>query len=153
MSNERSFAVRTLLEQQRHGVLSTLSQRHSGWPFGSVVPYALLASGEPVILISALAEHTRNIVADARVSLFVQDEIAAANPQAGARVTLLGTAAPVSERDLADASRRYLQRFPEASQTAAMGDFTFFKIELQQARFIGGFGEMGWLQRDQLING
>ncbi|HWQ34775.1 MAG TPA: pyridoxamine 5'-phosphate oxidase family protein [Blastocatellia bacterium] len=150
---DRVESVRRLLSQERQGVLCTLSQKHGGWPFGSVTPYALSAAGEPVILVSELAEHTRNLRADSRVSLFVQDSAAADTPQAGARLTLMGLAAPVPENEIADAARRYLQRFPEAQQNFQLGDFTLFRIEVRQARFIGGFGEMGWVQRDELLAG
>src|SRR5215470_13189932 len=72
--------VRSLLERERNGVLSTLSVREAGWPFGSITPYALLNTSEPIILISEIAEHTRNVRHDARVSLLVQDSSALANP-------------------------------------------------------------------------
>lgn len=151
-TSDRAAAVRRLAGRESQGVLCTLSQKHGGWPFGSVTPYALTASGEPVILVSELAEHTRNLRADPRVSLFIQDS-SAASPQAGARLTLMGMAAPVPESEYADAAQRYLQRFPEARQNFQLGDFTLFKIEVRQARFIGGFGEMGWVQREDLITG
>ncbi len=152
MSNDHHAAsAHNLMNSERQGVLCTLSLKHDGWPFGSVTPYALAASGEPVILISGLAEHTRNILADPRVSLFIQDAEAINNPQAGARLTLMGIAAPVAESEIEDAARRYVARFPEAQQSFQLGDFRLYKIELRQARFIGGFGEMGWLQQDELI--
>ncbi|MFN7946937.1 MAG: pyridoxamine 5'-phosphate oxidase family protein [Blastocatellia bacterium] len=150
-ASDRAATVHRLLGQESQGVLCTLSQKHDGWPFGSVTPYALTASGEPLILVSELAEHTRNLRADPRVSLFIQDSANAANPQAGARLTLMGLAAPVSESEYADAAQRYLQRFPEAHLNFQLGDFTLFKIEVRQARFIGGFGEMGWVQREDLM--
>ncbi len=153
MSNDhRAAAVRKLMNNERQGVLCTLSLKHDGWPFGSVTPYALSAAGEPIILISGLAEHTRNILADSRVSLFIQDAEAMSNPQAGARLTLMGIATPVTESEIEDATRRYSARFPESQQSFQLGDFRLFKIELKQARFIGGFGEMGWLQRDELVD-
>lgn len=147
---DRTAAVRQLLGSEKQGVLCTLSQRHGGWPFGSVTPYALSASGDPLILISELAEHTRNIRADDRVSLFVQDA-EAVNSQAEARVTLMGIAVPVPEEEVEDATRRYLQRFPEAVQNFEFGDFRLFKIEFRQARFIRGFGEMGWVQQEDWL--
>src|SRR5438270_12005687 len=90
-------AIRTLLEQERSGVLATLSASRAGWPFASVVPYALSERGEPVLLLSSLAEHTRNALADGRASLLVQDHDSLADPQAGARVTILGEIELVAE--------------------------------------------------------
>ncbi|HZS06950.1 MAG TPA: pyridoxamine 5'-phosphate oxidase family protein [Blastocatellia bacterium] len=150
MSNsDHTASVRMLMNAERQGVLCTLSRKFDGWPFGSVTPYALSASGEPIILVSDLAEHTRNVRADPRVSLFIQDSAATNDPQAGARLTLMGLAVPVAEGELDEAQQRYLERFPEARQNFQLGDFTLFKIELRQARFIGGFGQMFWLPREE----
>jgi putative heme iron utilization protein len=139
MADYRS-AVRALLEGQRFGVLSTLSARYAGWPFGSVTPYALSDAGRPILLLSSLAEHTRNIAADARASLFVQEE--GADPQAVARMTVLGTVEPATE---ATAKERYVAWHPRAAAYFEMADFGLFVLKPTQARFVGGFGEMGWV--------
>lgn len=72
-----------MIEQEKHGMICTLSKRFWGWPFGSVASYALTESGEPILLISEIAEHTHNLRADARVSLFVEESTAREDPQAG----------------------------------------------------------------------
>ncbi|MFN0119252.1 MAG: HugZ family protein [Blastocatellia bacterium] len=146
----KALAIRRLLEQERHGVLSTISLKCDGWPFGSVTPYALSAAGTPLILVSGLAEHTRNLVADPRVSLFVQDTSRLSNPQAAARVTLLGRATPVAEEGIETAATLYLARFPEAGQMFQLGDFRLFSVQPWQARYIGGFGEMFWARPEDL---
>jgi hypothetical protein len=143
--SNRALPIRALLERERHGVLCTLSSKMEGWPFGSVTPYALTAANEPILLMSGLAEHTQNVLADARVSLFVQDSAAIANPQAGARVTLLGRAEPAPEADAADARARFLARFPESESLFQLGDFRLFKLRPERVRYIGGFGQMYWL--------
>ena len=146
MSNsDRAALVRNLLEQEKHGVLSTLSRKYDGWPFGSMTPYAISAAGDPLIFVSSLAEHTRNLLNDPRVSLFIQDTSIPENPQANARATLLGLATPVAEDEQTDAAQRYVVRFPEARQHLQLGDFIFVKIEVQHVRYIGGFGEMFWI--------
>ncbi|MBS1812902.1 MAG: pyridoxamine 5'-phosphate oxidase family protein [Acidobacteria bacterium] len=145
MSNsDRAVLVRNLVEQEKQGVLSTLSRKYAGWPFGSITPYAISAAGDPLIFVSSLAEHTRNLLNDPRVSLFIQDTSTQANPQANARATLLALAKPVPEAEQADAAQRYLTRFPEAQQNFQLGDFLLVKIEVQHVRYIGGFGEMFW---------
>jgi len=68
-----THGLRELLATERHAVLATLSASRAGWPFASVAPYALSAAGEPLLLLSDLAEHTRNLRADPRASLMVQD--------------------------------------------------------------------------------
>ena len=135
-----SEAARALLEQQREGVLATLSVRHAGWPFASLAPFALDVHGEPLLLLSSLAEHTRNLRADARASLLVQD----GQGQAGARLTLLGTVEPVSPDDV-DARARYLKQHPDAREYLAMLDFFVYVLHVDSVRFIAGFGDMRWI--------
>jgi putative heme iron utilization protein len=149
--SKQGEAVRALIEAERNGVLSTLSKKHPGWPFGSITPYALTDAGEPIIYISEIAEHTRNLRADARVSLIIQDAKAARDPQAGARVTLMGYCMPVTAPYLEDGGRRYQQRFPTSAGFSATHDFTLFQINVSSARFIGGFGEIYWLERAEFI--
>jgi putative heme iron utilization protein len=123
------------------GVLATVSRKFQGYPFGSVVPYVLDDSACPIILISSLAEHTKNLEADKRVSLLVQDP--QADVQAGARLTFVGDAA--SEIDNAAMLReRYVTYFPDAARLVVMADFRVFRISPVALRFIGGFGDIHW---------
>ena len=149
--SKQGEAVRALVEAERNGVLGTLSRKYAGWPFGSVTPFALTAAGEPIIYISEIAEHTRNLRADARASLIIQDANAARDPQAGARVTLMGYCVPVAAPRLDDAGRRYRQRFPNSAGFSETHDFSLFQLNVSGARFIGGFGEIYWLERDEFI--
>lgn len=142
---EAAESVRALLEQETSGVLATLSARRDGWPFASVAPYALSEAGEPLLLLSQLAEHTRNVQADARASLLVQDHASLADPQAGARITILGRIEAVVEPDLTSAQRRYLDRHPQAATYLQLGDFQLYVLRVGEARFVGGFGDMGWI--------
>jgi len=137
----RGSEARCRLASCRSGVLSTLSVRHGGHPFGSLVPYALDHAGRPVILVSRLAEHTKNIGADARVSLLAHG--AAEDPQAGARVTLLGKA--VAVESTTSGAARYLRIFPDSQRLLALGDFSFFAVEPLSVRFIEGFGGIHWI--------
>jgi heme iron utilization protein len=153
---ERVAALRRVLAGERDGVLATLSARHPGWPFASLAPYALDARGEPILLLSDLAEHTRNLRADARASLFVQDRAQpdpAPDPgqaQAGARLTLLGRVEPVAADALAAARDAYLARHPQAAAYLALADFHLYRLRVHAARFIAGFGDMGWIEGDAL---
>jgi heme oxygenase (biliverdin-IX-beta and delta-forming) len=140
-------SLRQLLEAERHGVLATLSVMQAGWPFASATPFALDAEGRPLFLLSELAEHTRNLRADARASLIVQDSGALDDPQAGARVTILGTVGPSSGEG---ATARYVERHPQARYYLPLGDFHVWVLEPKQARFISGFGDMGWLEGEPL---
>lgn len=142
--------VRSLLQSERNGVLCTLSKKMNGWPFGSITPYAMGETGEPIILISDIAEHTRNLRADARASLLVQDSRAIEDPQAGARVTLMGYSIPVSEPFVSDARERYLALFPNSASYFQAHDFLLFRLVITGVRFIGGFGEIYWLSGSEI---
>src|SRR6188508_2094255 len=112
------LAAKKLLRQARSGALATLMPS-SGDPYCSLVNVATAADGAPLMLISRLAVHTKNILADPRVSLML-DERKAGDPLQGARVMLMGSAA---KTESADARRRYLARQPEAEAFAGFGDF------------------------------
>jgi hypothetical protein len=145
-ASEDLEAVHALLAAERHGVLCTAHSRHGGWPFGSLAPYALTAQRDPVFLFSSIAEHTRNLLADARASLLVHDGRALDRPLAGARATLMGTAgvpAGAARRDALDA---YLARFPESGEWATAHDFAPFVLRVERVRWIAGFGSMGWIE-------
>ena len=135
-------AARRYLRQQRHGVLSTISKKFGGYPFGSVTPFATDHAARPLILISRLAEHTMNFDADPRVSLLVRD--AAADAQAGARLTLIGDARRAVGDDT-QLKARYLASFPDGERLLALGDFSFYCIEPATLRYIAGFGEIQWI--------
>lgn len=149
-TNERAEAARKLIRREKHGVISTISKKLDGWPFGSLVSYAILDTGEPILLLSGLAEHTRNIHEDARVSLFLQDSGAREDPQAGARLVIVGTAERIGDERLDVARVAYLARFPESSGLLQLGDFAFYTIKMMRAQFIAGFGQIGWLSGDDL---
>ena len=102
--------TRTLLETESVGTLATQSVRHAGWPFASVMPYALTADGSPLFLVSSMAVHTQNLVADPRASLLVMQSGGGSDPLGSPRATLLGKALPTSgaAKDL------YLPRHPSA---------------------------------------
>lgn len=139
---ELGSEARRFVRGQQNGVLSTLSRRLEGFPFGSVAPYITDHQGRPVILISTLAEHTRNLDADARVSLIVQPF--AADMQVAARVTVVGRAERLPAKD--QLGPRYLRYLPQAENYFAMHDFHFYRIEPVRIRHIGGFGKIHWLE-------
>ena len=143
MNNAASTArhARCYLRARHHGVLSTLSQRIAGHPYGSVVPFVLDHEARPIILVSRLAEHTRNLEADARASLVVRDD--GDEVLAGARLTLIGNAARI-ECDPA-LRARFLRYQPQARQLLGLGDFSYWRITPLTLRFIAGFGAIRWI--------
>lgn len=135
--------ARQFLRSTRRGILSTFSAKFSGYPFGSVAPFVTNHYAEPVILISTIAEHTKNIAENPKVSLlvFAGDE----DLQANGRLTLIGEAIACNKND-ADLRARYLRYMPQASSYFDMHDFSFYRIKIAQARYIAGFGKMGWIE-------
>ena len=142
-----SFAerTRTLLHQQRMGYLSTLSRRQPGFPFGSVMPYALDPQGRPLLLISKMAMHTQNLDRDPRSSLLVPEQTAATDPLGAARATLLGRAEAVPSGELEVVRNLYLKRQESARHWIDYADFGFYRLEVVDIYFVGGFGVMGWV--------
>jgi len=137
------------LRTTQSGVLSTFSEKFIGYPFGSVAPFILDHSGQPIILISTIAEHTKNIIANPKVSLLVfagDDDL-----QANARLTIIGEAVKIDKENL-DLRARYLRYFPQAASYFTMHDFSFYRIEIAQTRYIAGFGKMGWIAGDEIAN-
>lgn len=130
-------ATRRLMRESRSGALATLTPE-SGAPYCSLVNVATAADGAPLLLISKLALHTRNILSDSRVSLML-DERKEGDPLQGARVTLTGRARVTdSEND----RRRYLARQPESEMFAGFPDFAFYRIEIDSAHLVAGFGRI-----------
>ena len=140
MSNAR--AARQMLRSHRYGALCTLSKKFNGHPFGSIVPYLVDRDGSLLILISSLAEHTRNIQLDPRVSLVTHSQDSP-DIQSQGRITLVGEAQP--EADRVQIGKRYLRYFPESQNLFAMDDFSFYRIVPHTLRFIGGFGKIHWV--------
>ncbi len=136
--------ARTLVHLAPSGTLGTLSRRHPGHPFVSVMPYAPDDGGRPLVLISGLAMHTQNLDADPRASLLVV-QAGHEDPLAMARVTLMGRAQRLPAADRPAAREAYLARHPNAVHWVDYGDFAFWRLDLTDVYFVGGFGAMDWL--------
>jgi len=146
--NPAAIEARKFLHSMHNGVLSTISSRLAGYPFGSITPFVLDHAGNLLILISTIAEHTRNIQGDQRVSLIAFDPNST-DMQASARLTLVGDAV-IAPKDAA-LRARYLRYFPQAENYFDMHDFQFYRITVKQARYIGGFGNIHWILGEELL--
>ena len=134
--------ARTLVAQMSTGTLCTLAIDPAGYPYGSFVTVAF-AGGNPIFLISALAEHTRNLAQDPRASLLVA-ESGAGDPLANGRVTMLGRCTRV-EGDGGRARAAFLAVHPNAAYYADFRDFGFWELHVNSVRYIGGYGRMSWI--------
>jgi putative heme iron utilization protein len=129
----------------RIGSLSTVSRKQPGFPFGSVMPYGLDARGRPIFLISTMAMHTQNLQADPRASLLVTQPDASGDPLGAARVTLVGNVLTIPELEIPDARRLYLERYANAKYWVDFDDFSFYRMDVIDVYYVGGFGVMGWV--------
>jgi len=141
--------ARSLLRRSRQGALATL-QAGSGDPYCSLVNVASHADGSPILLISRLAVHTRNLLADSRVSLML-DERAPGDPLEGARIMLAGRAEPAAAADSASLRRRYLNAHRSAEAFVDFKDFSFFQIRPAAAHLVAGFGRIVDLEPGQFL--
>jgi putative heme iron utilization protein len=137
--------VRTLLSLASVATLSTVSRKHPGFPFGSLMPFALDSAGRPLFLISNMAMHTQNLKSDPRCSLFVLQPAPDGDPLGAARATLVGNALPVPEPDLAAAREAYLARHENSRYWVDFADFSFSRLTPIDLYYVGGFGVMGWV--------
>ena len=144
-----ALEAKQFLRSTRSGVLSSFSAKFAGYPFGSVMPFVLGHDCQPIVLISTIAEHTKNIIANPKVSLLVF--AGAEDLHANGRLTLIGEAEQLDKND-ADLMARYCRYFPESTGYLAMHDFQFYRIHIAQARYIAGFGKMSWMAGDELVH-
>ena len=141
--------ARSLLRRSRQGALATLNPG-SGDPYCSLVNVASHGDGSPILLISRLALHTQNILADSRVSLML-DERAQGDPLEGSRIMLAGRAEQASGDALATLRRRYLNAHPSAEAFVEFKDFSFFRIRPAGAHLVAGFGRIVDLKPEQFL--
>jgi putative heme iron utilization protein len=150
---EPSYAerVRTLICVCTIATLSTVSRKRPGYPFGSLMPYTIDATGRPIFLISNMAMHTQNLQADPRASLFV-GQAGDGDPLGTARATLVGDVLPVPEDEIGEARQRYLSRYDNSRSWVDFKDFGFYRLQPLDIYYVGGFGVMGWVTAEDYLS-
>jgi hypothetical protein len=142
-------ARRWLLENHVGTLCSTMARRGmQGFPYGSVVPFALTPEGRPFILIAGIATHTANLRQEPRASLFVRQSGLEGDPQKGWRITVMGEWEEVDREapEVSDLHARYVERVPWADGYLSMHDFSYWRMKaIQAVRYIGGFGRIHWI--------
>ena len=148
---EPSFAerARTLMYLGRTGSLSTVSRKQPGFPFGSVMPYGLDERGRPILLISTMAMHTQNLKADPRASLLVTQPGTGDDPLGASRVTLVGNVLPIPSPEVPEARKVYLERHANSKYWVDFEDFSFYRLDVVDVYYVGGFGVMGWVSASE----
>ena len=144
-----SRLAKSLLRRSRQGALATL-MAGTGDPYCSLVNVASHPDGSPILLISRLAVHTKNLLVDDRVSLML-DERAPGDPLEGARIMVAGRAVEAGDEDRATVRRRYLAAHPSAEAFVDFKDFSFFRIKPSGAHLVAGFGRIIDLKPAQFL--
>jgi putative heme iron utilization protein len=137
--------MRTLIGMRSVGTLSTMSAKVAGYPFGSLMPFALDERGRPVFLISQMAMHTHNLRRDGRASLFVEQPSSDGDALGAARGTVVGDVAQVPAQEITGVRDIYLARHENAKYWVDFDDFSFWRMEPVDVYYVGGFGVMGWV--------
>jgi putative heme iron utilization protein len=146
--DDMSRAVRDLVRGLDRAALATVLPAGDGpWPYTSLVLVAVDHDLSPILLLSDLAEHAKAIAADPRVSLLFDGTAGLEQPLTGPRVTLVGRAHRVDDNRL---GRRFLSRHPDAEMYASFKDFHFYRIAIERAHLVAGFGKIRWLAADEL---
>jgi putative heme iron utilization protein len=146
LPTDNRLALRRVVRACRKAALATILAAPAGdgrMPYASLVTVAVDHDLAPILLLSGLADHTRNIAADPRVSLLFDGTAHRANPQTGPRVTLQGTAARSDDPRL---RARFLARLPAAAEYAGFGDFAFYRVAPERVHFVGGFARAVWFE-------
>lgn len=144
-SRRHRDTVRRMVRHARKAALAT-AMEEGGAPYASLVTLATDHDGSPILLLSTLADHTRNLMADPRASLLVEETEGVPNPQTGPRVTLTGRIARVTDpTDAQRLHRRFLARHPAAALYAGFGDFAWYRMTVERAHFVGGFARAVWI--------
>ena len=132
-----------LMRNCREGVLSTVSKKYEGYPFGSFVTFISGADRSIIFYASDIAQHTINIKNNSKacITLFNLSE---GDKQDSARLSLMGDVKKI-DKDVEEISGQFIEFFPESSQYSNMHDFNFYSLNISQVRWIGGFGKIAWL--------
>jgi len=148
MTDDMPRAVRDLVRGLDRAALATALPVQSGaWPYASLVLVAVDHDLSPILLLSDLAEHTKAIAADGRVSLLFDGTQGLEQPLTGPRVTLVGRAERTADERL---GRRFLARHPDAAMYAGFKDFHLYRVVVERAHLVAGFGKIRWLTAAEL---
>ena len=149
MTEDIPHSVRDLVRRLDKAALATaLPNENVSWPYASLVLVAVDHDLSPILLMSDLAEHSKAIAADNRVSLLFDGTAGLDQPLTGPRVSLLGRAVPTDDARL---RARFLAHHPDAAMYADFGDFRFYRVALERAHLVGGFGKIRWLSAGELM--
>ncbi|WP_440056888.1 HugZ family protein (plasmid) [Pseudoalteromonas sp. T1lg65] len=149
MREQAAFEARTLVRQSNVCVISTISKNLAGYPFGSVSPFMSDNQGRLVFYIAGIAQHSRNLSEDSKMCATVFNAAEQGDQNAHARVTVVGDASPVPAEEHEALLARYERQYPEAVSYRQAHDFQLWRMEVKRVRYIGGFGHIFWIEKDE----
>jgi putative heme iron utilization protein len=142
-----AFLCRRLARAARKAYLCTIGAESqpdtAAWPSASLITVTAAWDSSPILLLSGLAHHTRNIAADGRAAILFDGTAGYANPQQGPRAAFMGRFKPAKDKRL---HQRFLARHPAAAQYAGFGDFEFYRMQVERVHYVGGFAAAQWLK-------
>ena len=141
--------AKQLLALNRHAILSTISAKQAGFPFGSLVPFDISPEGNIIVYVSLMAEHYKNLQSNPKASLTVTDPFSLHDPQAYARATILTCFEETPSKDTEQIRKRYENRFPGSINYEIAHNFVFLLGRPLKIRWIGGFGSISWLDGEE----
>ncbi len=140
--------ARRLIRTCDRAVLATALAGGTAWPYASLVLTACDHGAAPLLLLSDLADHTRNLKSDDRASLLFDGTAGLDDPLTGARVSVLGRLVKTDDQHL---RARYLARQPPAQDYAGFSDFNLYRMSVERAHLVAGFGDIHWLDTAEII--
>lgn len=146
MTEAPALTIRRLARSIPQAALGTLDA--DGAPYVSLVLLAVDHDASPLLLLSDLADHTKNFRRDPRVSLLLDGTTGMTSPLAGARATLTGE---IERTNAPHQSARFLARHPDAGGYAGFGDFNFYRLSLRRAHLVAGFGRIRWVEGSEVL--
>ena len=149
MREQAAFEARTLVRQSNVCVISTISKNLQGYPFGSVSPFMTDNQGRLIFYIAGIAQHSRNLTENSKLCATVFDAAEEGDQNAHARVTVVGDAAPVPDKEADELLVRYERQYPEAIAYREAHDFKLWRMEVKRVRYIGGFGQIFWIEQEE----
>lgn len=158
MEEQPGAVVRRLMGDARQAALATtlaptaLARNGSGQPYVSLVLVALDRDGSPILLLSDLADHCRNLKAEPRAALLFDGTAGLEDPLAGERASVLGRIEPVTAGDIAKRLKTdFVARHPSATTYVDFGDFHLYRMAVESAHLVAGFGRIHWLTAADVI--
>ncbi|MBO9491518.1 DUF2470 domain-containing protein [Endozoicomonas sp. G2_1] len=149
MRKQALYEAKQLLRSNGVGVISTHSNNLKGYPFGSVSPYLCDSDGSLYFYISDIAQHAKNLTINEKMSITIFNQADAGDQNTEGRITIVGDAVPVTSEQQDAIIEKYVRLYPAAESYKQAHDFKMWRLTAKRVRYIGGFGKIFWLEKDE----